>query len=527
MMLTRDCLLKRRQFLVPRSLIRWLSLSLSLAIAACSGISADQTLSDSSSLAENETAPKPNFQGVTLTVLSLTPGNGITEPIINHAAYFEALTGVQIKIITAPFDLLYQEILNDFRKDIHNYHVVIVPSQWKMDYVRQGYLLNLTEWVKADSAIEWEDISLFFREYSATYDGGIYAIPLDGDILTLYYRSDILEREGITPPRTWNEYLELARRVHNQDLNNDGEADYGSCLVRTPQTNPRMLWAVAGSFLQSQGTQQGAFFDRETMKPLVNNAAFAEALAIYQEAIAYGPAQKGDENLSVTEMRLLFLSGRCAFMIDWGNLATLAVESNSPIKNLVGTAILPGSSQVLDRETGQLVSCDSSICPYSDDGVNHAPYAAQSGWVGTVNAALDEKTQAAAYAFLSYISQPKQSNIDVMFSKTEFNPYRISQLTNSQVWIEAGMNPQVARQYLNAIYSNFESQNIVVDLSIPQYEVYKQDILHPILIDFLNQEISVSETMIKIESGWEKKTDELGRESQRKAYCQSLRVECN
>jgi multiple sugar transport system substrate-binding protein len=159
--------------------------------------------------------------------------------------------------------------------------------------------------------------------------------------------------------------------------------------------------------------------------------------------------------------------------------------------------------------------------------VNHAPYAAQSGWVGTVNAALDEKTQAAAYAFLSYISQPKQSNLDVMFSKTEFNPYRISQLTNSQVWIEAGMNPQVARQYLNAIYSNLESQNIVVDLSIPQYEVYKQEILHPILIDFLNQEISVSEAMIKIESGWEKKTDELGRESQRKAYCQSLRVECN
>jgi multiple sugar transport system substrate-binding protein len=89
------------------------------------------------------------------------------------------------------------------------------------------------------------------------------------------------------------------------------------------------------------------------------------------------------------------------------------------------------------------------------------------------------------------------------------------------------MNPQVARQYLNAIYSNLESQNIVVDLSIPQYEVYKQEILHPILIDFLNQEISVSEAMIKIESGWEKKTDELGRESQRKAYCQSLRVECN
>ncbi|MEB3281182.1 MAG: extracellular solute-binding protein [Lyngbya sp.] len=526
MMPISDCLWTVRQFLIAQLLTRWLPVGLSLAIAGCHGIAVNQRQSDSSSSLEN-TTPQPNFRGVTLTVLSLTPGNGITEPIIDHAAQFEALTGVEIKVITAPFDLLYQEILNDFRRGIHNYDVVIIPPQWKADYVRDGYLQDLTQRVKADEAIKWQDIAGFFREYHAIYNGAVYAIPLDGDVLSLYYRSDILEQQGITPPRTWDEYLQLAQQVDGQDLNNDGEPDYGSCLIKTPQTNPRMLWAVASSFLQTQGTQQGAFFDSETMKPLVNNEAFAKALAIYKEAANSGPTKELDENLSAEKMRSLFLSGRCALTLDWGSLGTLAIQSDSPIKNQLGTAILPGSSEVLDRETGQLVVCDPLICPYSQEGINYAPYAAFGGWVGTINGDLEGKTLDAAYDFLSYVSQPEQSNLDVIISKTGFNPYRMSQLTDRQLWIEAGMNEEVVGRYLNAIYITLNSPNIVLDLSVNQSEVYQQEILHPILMELLNNQISLSEAIRKIESSWEQKTDELGRESQRQAYCQSLRIECN
>ncbi|WP_413159965.1 ABC transporter substrate-binding protein [Capilliphycus salinus ALCB114379] len=521
-----DCLLSVRQFLIPQLFTRWLPVGLSLAIAGCHGIAVNESRSDSSSSLEKTTL-QPNFSGVTLTVLSLTPGSGITEAIIDHAAQFELLTGLEIKIITAPFDLLYQEILNDFRRGIHNYDVVIIPPQWKADYLLQGYLQDLTPLVEADEAIKWEDIAAYFREYHAIYNGAIYAVPLDGDLLTLYYRSDILEKQGITPPRTWDEYLQLARQVDGQDLNNDGEPDYGSCLIKTPQTNPRMLWAVASSLLQTRGTQQGAFFDSETMKPLVNNQAFAKALAIYKEAVSYGPSVEFQDNFSEEKIRALFLSGRCALTLDWGNLGTLAIESDSPIKNQLGTAILPGSSEVLDRETGQLVVCDPLICPYSQEGINYAPYAALGGWVGTINGDLDGNFLDAAYAFLSYMSQPKQSNLDVITSKTAFNPYRMSQLTDRQLWIEAGMNQQFATRYLNAIYMSLNSQNMVLDLSVYQSEVYQQDLLHPILMDFLDNQISLSEAILTIESRWEQKTNELGRERQRKAYCQSLRIECN
>ena len=50
--------------------------------------------------------------------------------------------------------------------------------------------------------------------------------------------------------------------------------------------------------------------------------------------------------------------------------------------------ILPGSTRVLDWETGKLVDCTPEICPYAIDGVNHAPFAAFGGWSGAINASL-------------------------------------------------------------------------------------------------------------------------------------------
>jgi len=44
-----------------------------------------------------------------------------------------------------------------------------------------GYLEDLTPYVGADEAIQWDDIAPFFRDFSAMYSGKIFLIPLDGD----------------------------------------------------------------------------------------------------------------------------------------------------------------------------------------------------------------------------------------------------------------------------------------------------------------------------------------------------------
>lgn len=476
-----------------------------------------------------EVAPEPEmealpYEGVEVNVLTFT-GPQIAEPLQRRGPDFTELTGAKINVVTVPFNELYQKILTDMATGTNAFDAFVFAPQWMVDYIVPGYLEDLTGRIEADEAIKWEDVAPFFRDFSATYEGNIYTIPLDGDFHMGYYRTDLLEEAGLEPPRTWEEYLSIAETFHGQDLNGDGDPDYGSCISK--KRGAQAYWfihSIASSMLQSQGTSQGVFFDTETMEPLINNEAFARALDIYKETTNYGPPD--ELNLDVGDTRSLFTSGRCALSLDWGDIGTLAIDPNtSVVQDKTGAMILPGSTQVLDRETGQLVDCDEETCPYAVDGVNHAPFAAYGGWSGGINAGADDIVKDAAYDFFSYMSQPAQSNVDVTIGKTGFNPYRTSQFLNRQTWVEAGMSPKAASDYLGAIEDSLNSPNMVLDLRIPQNQRYQQVVLDTALSQFLAGEITRDEAMQQIYDGWEEITEELGREDQLNAYVGSLGVQ--
>lgn len=467
-------------------------------------------------------AEKP-FEGVEVNVLTFT-GPQIAEPLQRRAPEFEALTGAKINVPTVPFSDLYMKILTDMATGTNSYDAFVFAPQWMGDYIAAGYLEDLTDRIAADEAIEWEDIAPFFRDFSCTYQGRIWTIPLDGDFHMVYYRTDLLEAEGLNPPKTWDDYLNIAKTFHGKDLNGDGTPDYGSAISK--KRGAQAYWfihSIAASFIQSKGTSQGTFFNTETFEPLVNNEAFAAALEIYNETTKYGPPD--ELILDVGDTRGLFTSGRAALSIDWGDIGTLAIDPEiSVVQDKVGAVILPGSTKVLDWDTGKLVDVNENTAPYAVDGVNHAPFAAYGGWSGAINAAADPKVKDAAYAFLSYMCQPAQSNVDVTLGKTGFNPYRISQFENIDLWIKAGMSETAATNYLGAIKASLESPNMVLDLRIPQNARYQQVVLDTVIAQFLAGELTTEEAMEKIYEGWEEITNELGREAQLKAYLDSLSV---
>jgi multiple sugar transport system substrate-binding protein len=132
------------------------------------------------------------------------------------------------------------------------------------------------------------------------------------------------------------------------------------------------------------------------MTPLVDNPGFERALQVYVDSTQFGPPD--EINLDVGDTRSLFTTGRCALSIDWGDIGPLAVDPDeSRVIDKVGAVILPGSREVLDRETMTMVACDDATCPHAIDGVNRAPFAAFGGWSGGINAAADERVKEAAY----------------------------------------------------------------------------------------------------------------------------------
>jgi multiple sugar transport system substrate-binding protein len=462
-------------------------------------------------------------EGVEATVMTFT-GPQIAEPLQRRAPDFKELTGATINVVTVPFSDLYSKLLTDFATGTNSIDGTVFAPQWMVDFIEPGYLEDLTERVTADEALQWDDVAPFFRDFSATYNGRIYTIPLDGDFQMVYYRSDLLDGAGLAPPRTWENYIEIAKTFHGQDLNGDGIADYGSCIAK--KRNAQSYWmiiSVAGGFLQSQGTGQGAFFNTDDMSPLFNNEAFGKALDLYAETTQYGPPD--EINLDVGDTRGLFTSGRCALSVDWGDIGTLAIDpTTSKVQDKVGAVILPGSGQVLDRATGTLVDCNAERCPHAVDGINHAPFSAFGGWSGAVNSGSSDEVKAAVYDFFSYMSQPEQANEDVTIGRTGFNPYRTSQFENLDLWQKAGMSEAAAKNYLGAIADSLNSPNMVLDLRIPQNQRYEQIVLDTALHRMLAGEIDRDQAMADIEQGWNEITEELGADEQLEAYKATLGI---
>jgi len=465
--------------------------------------------------------PAKPYDGVTVNVMTFT-GPQIAEPLQRRAPDFEKLTGAKINVVTVPFSDLYQKLLTDWAAGTNSIDAAVFAPQWMVDYVTGGYLEELTSQVSKDQALKEDDVAPFFRNFSQRYNGKVYLVALDGDYHMVYYRTDVLQKLGMKPPQTWDEYLAIAKAAHGKDWNGDGKPDFGSCISK--KRNAQAYWwitSISAAYIQSGGTSQGAFFDPRNMKPLVNNEAFAVALKFYKDSTQYGPPN--EINLDVGDTRKLFISGQCALTLDWGDIGTLAIDpTESKVNDKVGAVILPGSTRVLDRDTGKLVPCSHQTCPYAINGINHAPFAAFGGWSGGINAHANAKTKEAAYAFFSYMSQPAQSNVDVTIGKTGFNPYRISQFKDLSVWTKAGMSVPAAKNYLGAIEASLNSPNMVLDLRIPQNQRYQQVVLDTALARFLAGELDVAQTMKTIEDGWNELSGELGKDKQQAAYRASL-----
>jgi len=120
------------------------------------------------------------------------------------------------------------------------------------------------------------------------------------------------------------------------------------------------------------------------------------------------------------------------------------------------------------------------------------------------------------------MNQSAQSSVDVTQGYTGYNPYRLSQLKSTDLWVKAGMSPELAANYIGAINSALNNPNMASDLKIPGAQQYTSIVLDTELARYMAGEITVDEALKNIETGWEKVTDDFGRDEQIKAMALAL-----
>lgn len=468
-------------------------------------------------------ATAQDYSGVTVEILT-RPGPVIAQRLVERGEEFTAMTGAEIRVNEVPFAELFQKILTDWATGTNSIDVGVFASGWATELVDGGLVEPLDDYIANDDKIDVADIAPYFREFNQKIGGQTYLITVDGDFQMIYYRKDILDAAGLAPPRTWAEYIDVAKAVHGQDMNGDGEGDFGSCIFK--KRNAQSYFAmgtIASSLVQTKGTGEGIFFNTDDMTPKVNNEAWQEAFRIYK---ATGEAGPPDElNHDIGDTRGLVQAGRCALTIDWGDIGPLSIdESGAAIKDKMYAVIAPGSTRALKVETGKLEDCNDTLCPNAIDGINYAPYAAFGGWAGAINKNADDQVKQAAYDFLSYVNQAAQSNVDVTMGWTGYNPYRNSQLNDTANWVKAGFSEAAAENYLGAIKDSLNHPNMASDLKIPGAQQYTGVVLDRELARFLAGEITAEQATANIEEAWEEITEDFGRDSQKTMYNLSLGV---
>jgi multiple sugar transport system substrate-binding protein len=150
------------------------------------------------------------FKGISVNLLTFN-GPQVAEPLQRRAPDWEQLTGGHVNVVAVGFQTIYDKALLDASTKTNSFDGYVFDPQWLGDFVGPGYLLDLSDRVKADSQLQWDDIGAFFRDFNATYNGKVYTIPLDGDFHMVYYRSDLLQKDGLKPPATWDDYMTIAR----------------------------------------------------------------------------------------------------------------------------------------------------------------------------------------------------------------------------------------------------------------------------------------------------------------------------
>ena len=453
------------------------------------------------------------FDGVTVNILT-RPGYVIAGRLAERGKEFEAATGGKIVVTEVPFAEIFPKIQNDWSTGTNSIDVGVFAAGWGVELDAAGLLEDMDPYIAKDTKLDLNDVAPYFREFGQKVGGKTKLLMVDGDFQMVYYRKDVLEKAGIAPPKTWEEYIDVASKIHGQDMNGDGQADYGSCIFK--KRNAQSYFAiqtVAAPFVQTLGTAQGFHFDWATMKPVINNEAWKKAFELYKETGKYGPPE--ELNMDIGDTRGLFKAGRCGLLIEWGDPGPMQIEADATaVKGKLFAVSALGWKNVLDRATGKLVPVTKENSPHSIDGINYAPFAAFGGWAGAINAKSDPKTKQAAYDFLSYMNQAAQSNVDVTIGWTGYNAYRNSQLDNPDLWVKAGFPSELAENYLGAVKGALNNLNMASDFTIPGAQQCSGVVLDTELARYLAGEITVDEALKNIEAGWEQITEDFGRDKQ-------------
>ncbi|GMH38948.1 hypothetical protein BSKO_06846 [Bryopsis sp. KO-2023] len=459
-------------------------------------------------------------------VLVSDVGSDLVAGLLQRAVDFSAITGHEVIVHGVSEEEMLQQMDDQLSSEDLFYSGWILPHIFVPKLSEQGALLDVTTNVTENQGLDWEDVVQYFQDYGAKYLDKIMAIPMDGNMMILYYRKDLFVSNNLKLPTTWEQVLEMAERFNGTDMNDDGVKDFGICLDRRAGVEEFWIKSLMAPYLQSEGTGQGMLLDPNGLRPLVNNIAMAWVLELYTQLLKFSPPSSRDGDFDLNYE--YFTSGRCLMTLHSGKI--FKKSCGTEFAKNIGLGVLPGSWYVYDRSIKDVSRCTERLCPHGrkdTDGniVNYAPYSAMGGLVGAVNRLSSKNSREVMLAFLSFVAS-RAVSFEMVVTTDTLDPYRWSQL-HVERWSQRGWDYDCSLQYINVISRMFVSKNVVSEPALP-HSLGIGKILEDGVESFMKAPAAAAEeSMAEMESLINSAITQFGREDILQAYRRSLHLPYN
>lgn len=150
-----------------------------------------------------------------------------------------------------------------------------------------------------------------------SYDGGLYAVPMQAQMFVMAYRKDVFDRLGLRPPTTFAELRDVAARIQRE-----GAIEYPLALPLLASSD---LSTAYDSVLGSLGTD---YVDRRTGRPNFDTPQAAEAFEQLRSLLPFMDPQVTTFDQPAVQQQMYNGSAAMAIMFS-GRMSDLTQEENS------------------------------------------------------------------------------------------------------------------------------------------------------------------------------------------------------
>ncbi len=215
------------------------------------------------------------------------------------------------------------QMITELRSGSPRFDILNIDVAWTSEFAAAGWISPLDR-----SRFPLESFLPPVLE-TATFDDRLYAVPYVTNAGLLYYRTDILAREGVEPPRTWDELARQAREIAPEY----GLEGYAGQFLPYEGLTANVTEAVrsaGGSLLGDEGAE--VTVDESTREGLEFLASGVREGWIPREALTY----------KEEESRIAFQQGELLFLRNWPYVYQLANGEDSQVAGDVGAVRIPG-----------------------------------------------------------------------------------------------------------------------------------------------------------------------------------------